>query len=310
MKVEILLLTKCDYEDELRCWLDWHLNIIGFDHIMIFDNESRIDIPNIIKDYPENSIDYKLIKGWPNQYSLYTEYLKTTKYDWSLPLDDDEFLYISDEFSSSIHTLISQLSPIYSKNFDKFYIMWVNMFSPTFLQTRTSLYINSHTNFSYTACSYLSHSWPEDSGWGKTLIDNSTQHFFSNVYAHIPKSLYTKSDATILLLPKLETPNSLNSLPIIYHQHLKLHNSLNEIISSVFIAHFQFKSQNDWITKCTRGRVDIKSNILLSKKHIYGKLYSFPQSLFKPCTLLKDKWNEYISTKSRTSSNSTSNLTN
>ena len=113
---EVMLLTKSDYPEELDCWLHWYLNILGFDHIVIFDNESPIDIQSVISKFPQDKIEYRFIPGWPNQYKLYTDYLKESKAQWVIPLDDDEFLYIGERYNYNIKDLIIAISSQYHRN--------------------------------------------------------------------------------------------------------------------------------------------------------------------------------------------------
>lgn len=288
MSAEVLLFTKSDYENELRCWLDWHLNIIGFNHVMIFDNESNVDIKSIIADYPEGSIDYKYVSGngKSQQYSLYTEYLKTTKYEWSIALDDDEYLYISKDFNYSIHSLIDSIQTKFGNKYNKYYILWINMFSKEPISSHSDLYINTHTCYSYKVCNIIKNLWSEDNGYGKCLIHNLVQHFYSRqeVYTHIPKSISSNNE-TILVYKDLSD--------VIKIKHHYQNNVTLNPNADCFIAHFQYKSLNDWYIKCSRARV---YGNMFAKKSVYNILYKY-KMLFKPLMLLKDRWDEFCKSK-------------
>ena len=94
---EVLLLTRSYHSDELECWLEWYINILGVDHISLFDNESTIDVQGIISKY-KDKVSYRSISGWPNQHKLYSDYIKESEAQWVIPLDDDEFLYIGNKY--------------------------------------------------------------------------------------------------------------------------------------------------------------------------------------------------------------------
>ena len=280
---EVMLLTKQNYPDELRCWLNWYLNVIGFDHIAIFDNESPINVKDIISDYTSDKIDYNLIEGWSNQYKLYNDYIKSSESQYTIALDDDEFLYLGDRYKGNIKTFIESLSANY-ECYNKFYILWVNMFSPEHKSYRDDLFINTHTCYSYEVCNRIAGSWPEDNGWGKCLINtgNFEYEYLYGRNAHAPKCL-NGNDSLLLVYGNEYSP--------IPYQHIRM-NGQSLLNTDAFIAHYQFKSDKDWRLKCTRGRVDTTVNTILNKKHIYNEVQSHSK-LFKDCTLVKDKWNEY-----------------
>ncbi len=269
---EIVLLTKSDYTDELECWINWYLNILQFNHIVIYDNDSSISIPSIITKFPEDKIEYHPIQGWPNQYQLYTNHVRQSKANWIMALDDDEYLYIGEKFNHNIRNLIDYLYTTYRKN--KYYFLWVNMFSPEYHRTRAGLYINTHTSYSYSACRRIHSSWPWGNDMGKSLINNQFdyEYSFNKDLGHIPRCL--NGDNTTLLYDG----TVVNSVCV---------NTQDKIQEDCFIAHYQYKSDSDWELKCSRPVASSQSYNLKSKKHIYRKLYEY-KDMFKSCTLLKD----------------------
>lgn len=95
---EAILLTKYLNERDLRDWLDHHLKVCKFEHIVVYDNESDYDVESICKEYP--NVDYEFVEGVPRQYKIYDEHFKKSKAKWIMPIDDDEYLTFSDEFNS------------------------------------------------------------------------------------------------------------------------------------------------------------------------------------------------------------------
>lgn len=128
---EIVLLTKSYNLQDFKDWCHWHLNIIGFDHIHVFDNESSVDIKSICDTYG-NKISYEKIIGWPNQYELYNRYINNeSKAWWVLTIDDDEFLYVSDKYVHNINNVLLNIS--IDKKWNKIAIGWRNLFPKKYM---------------------------------------------------------------------------------------------------------------------------------------------------------------------------------
>ena len=167
---EILLLTRSYYPEELQSWIVWYLDILKADHIVLFDNDSPIDIPSIIKPYTDR-IEYHSIQGWPNQHKLYTDYQKESKSQWTIALDDDEYLYLSDKYHHSINEFVSIMDSLYHKNM--IYPLWLNMLSEDVLKNHTDLYLNTHTYFSYRAYNKIKMLYCNGNMYGKCFTNNS-----------------------------------------------------------------------------------------------------------------------------------------
>lgn len=284
---EILLLTKSLYADELQCWLEWHLNILGVDHIVLFDNESIIDVSQVIKSFPQDKIEYHYIQGWPDQYALYNNYLKKTEAQWVIPLDDDEYLYLSDTYKN-INQFIISLQDRYHRNM--FYILWVNMLSGDKIYNHSDLYINTHTYYSFEACRKIAGSWSRDDGWGKCLFNLDQEYSFRTEKhtGHIP--LCTNGDNTVVLVNGTATniinPRSIHSDHLFYRKNERVFNK------DCFIAHYHYRTKEDWVRKCNTWDVSSLHIHLQDKVYVYDKIYEY-RSEFLPCVLLKDRWKSY-----------------
>lgn len=284
---EVMLLTKQVHSDELRCWLDWHLNVIKFDHVVLFDNESPINVQEIISNYPHDKIEYHLIKGYPDQNKLYNDHIKESNSEWSIALDDDEFLYIKDELT--VNDLIKIISHEYHK-YNKFYVLWVNLFSKDFIEKRSDLFINTHTYYSYEVFKHVKWS---DNGFGKCFINTGQYEYYYNYYkrAHIPWCL-NGNDRTLLAYGNDYRYYSC----ITYDHHVNLLNK-SKPCDLCFIAHYQFKSNEDWILKCNRGLADNQYNFIKGFIDKYSDIYHHCE-LFKELSCVKDRWQEYVRSKS------------
>lgn len=274
-----MLLTKSYYVDELECWLRWHLNILQFDHVVIFDNESTINVNKILNKFPKNKIEYHFIQGWPDQFTLYNNHTKASKSQWIIPLDDDEYLYIGKEFNYSINEYISFLQKRYPSHM--YYILWNNLMSKEPIQEKKELFINTHTYYSYKLLNRLYYYWPQDNGWGKCLINNNYKYNYfylkNGSTGHIPLCLNNHSQ-TLLVNGKF-----------VHREHIN-YPSESLFLQDCFIAHYQYKTKNDWILKCCSQRVNRKEESIVNKKKIYDMLYSKNYTMTE-CSLLKELWN-------------------
>lgn len=92
MKVAIIAIAKNEnlYINE---WINYHLNL-GFDNIIICDNDDELILPQIIKDDRVIVEDYTNVIGvQPIAYSeMFVKY--RNNYDWILFIDIDEFLFL------------------------------------------------------------------------------------------------------------------------------------------------------------------------------------------------------------------------
>ncbi len=288
MKTRIVLLTRSHHEDELKTWLHWHLDVIGFSHAEVYDNESTIDVKSICESFGDR-VTYMYIHGWPDQYKLYTYDLmkhSSDGYQWSIALDDDEYLYISDKYDGKIESLITCLNNTYNNNM--YYVLWLNMFSrdPLHIWEKPSIY--THTYYSYEACHAIYNKWVQGNHFGKTLlnIDDYKYDYRKGSRGHIPLCLNNR------MSNKCMTVNG----DLVLHADLarELFNSEDEEHSAFgfnndcFIAHYQFRSEADWKKKCNTQRPGSFLYSIRDKVNVYDYLYKHADS-FKECTLLKDR---------------------
>lgn len=132
-RTEAILLTKYLNPNDLKEWLDHHINKVKFDHIHIFDNESDYDIRKVIEPYGDR-VSYQKIYGHPRQYRLYDAYINNiSSAEWVMPIDDDEFLDIGD--FDSVYDAISY----YGNKFPHMMILgirWKHLFPEKFHSER------------------------------------------------------------------------------------------------------------------------------------------------------------------------------
>lgn len=131
---EVILLTKSYNLQDFKDWLHWHLDVIGFDHCLVLDNESSVDIKSVCDSYGDK-VSYKLITGWVNQYKLYNKYVNESKAWWVLPIDDDEYLYMKN-FDNVTDMLLYYQEKW--RDMDKLSVRWQNMFPSDPVAERTT----------------------------------------------------------------------------------------------------------------------------------------------------------------------------
>lgn len=131
---EAMLLTKYLTSDDLREWLDHHLDRCGFDTIHIFDNESDFDVRSICDEY-DGRVTYERIEGQAYQYRLYDSYLECrSNAKWVIPLDDDEYLDIG-----KFNTVYEAIEYYCNKfpHLDILAVRWKHLFPKKFHTERT-----------------------------------------------------------------------------------------------------------------------------------------------------------------------------
>jgi hypothetical protein len=86
------LLTKATRSEDIVLFCRYYIKL-GFDHIVIWDNESPADL-SALEDHP--LIEVRRVAGWPNQNKIFTEFSREAagKHSWMYLTDDDEYLYL------------------------------------------------------------------------------------------------------------------------------------------------------------------------------------------------------------------------
>lgn len=261
---EVVLLTKSYNLQDFKDWMHWHLDIIGFQRCHIFDNESSVDIKSVCDSYGDR-VTYELIKGWPNQYALYNRYINNESPAWwVLPIDDDEFLYVSDKYKNNINIALLTLQKQYP-DMQKLSISWKNMFPAEFTQTRTKSLIENATAWSDQVSASLYKQWRQDNRWIKTVVNTMRKWYWGLPHngGHNPTEQTTNN----------RIPSYMCDGTIVKDcQDFVLPPKSN---LDMFVAHYQFKSDDEWRMKCTKRKSAANQQFDKNKPNVYSNLYQY-----------------------------------
>jgi len=257
---EVVLLTKSYNLQDFKDWMHWHLDIVGFQRCHVFDNESSVDIKSVCDSYGDR-VTYELIKGWPNQYALYNRYINNESPAWwVLPIDDDEFLYVSDKYKNNVNVFLLANSKAHP-DWCKVCVGWRNMFPATFTEERTNPHmILNATGWSNEASSI----WQVGNRPVKTFVNTVYHYDWADKYGqhrtHNPfvigndKYGYTMNNERID--ESWQRYATLGTEPIILY-------------------HYQFKCNSEWIYKCNRrksaGAVGFNKKFPTKYSELYNK---------------------------------------
>lgn len=240
---EAILLTKTYNLQDFKDWLHWHLNIVKFDCVHVFDNESSVDIKSVCDTYGDK-ITYELVKGWVRQYDLYNRYINSQcRAFWVLPIDDDEFLYMKN--FDNVNDMIMHYQNKWP-DMNKFSIRWQNMFPKN----------------------------PLDERGNKSLMEFNTE--ISEKWANLfdggnkPVKTFVKSCNVLYdeRTGQTHNPIACNKMSYLCNgERLKgnwYYGPDTDV--DVKLLHFQFKSAKEWFWKC-KNRLAVYGN----KPFIYTK---------------------------------------
>lgn len=232
---EVVLLTKSYNLQDFKDWLHWHMDIIGFQRCHVFDNESSVNIKNECQKYGDR-VTYELVRGWPNQYALYNRYINNESPAWwVLPIDDDEFLYVSDKHKHNVNRFMLDNVKKHP-DWCKVCVGWRNMFPEKFTEERT----NPHMVLNAIGWSNEASSiWQVGNLPVKTFVNT----LYKYDWADCGKQHRTHN-------------------PFVLGQDMPGYTVNNETITGswqknsttgqedVILYHYQFKCNSEWLTKC------------------------------------------------------------
>lgn len=253
----MVLVVKAYNKQDFNDWLKWHLDVIGFEHCHIFDNESIVDIKSVCRSYGDR-VTYELVGGWANQYALYERYINhESRAWWVLPIDDDEFVYVSDKYNHSINNVVLDLYDNH-KELNKLSIGWRNLFPVAFTETRLDphLVLNA-VGWSDSA----SEVWQAGNRPVKTFVKTTAYYEWSNRIGHsthdpLVNGRYVPSrtiDGSVVNNSWQQAPTKGTADLILYH--------------------YQFKCNKEWLYKCAKRKSPASKSFYKNFPKKYAELY-------------------------------------
>lgn len=213
---EIVLLVKAHNKQDVRDWI-LHYNTFEFDRIVIFDNDSNVNIKKSIVNIDHGNIQYNSIIGWSNQSKLYTNYIKQTDARWTVFIDDDEFLYYKEPIK--INEFLSRY-----ENFAGLTVNWQMISS-------LECCINRPTKSVIDYCLYTSNTGVNTHV--KTFVNPTLVDYY--LISHLPK--FTE-----------------NNFAVDYDRNLSPIPACGNWNNNILLYHYWVKSKRDWNKKKLKGR--------------------------------------------------------
>lgn len=259
MKIEAICLTKYTNLKDMKEWLDWHLFRCQFNHVHIIDNESSYNLENLCKQY-HNKVSYEFIAGHPRQYLLYNNYINNkSDADWIIPIDDDEYLEISNEFNSVSEVLNYYESKF--KNLNMLAVRWKHLFPKKFHTERTGAVLNYCTEQNYElAASFQNYG---DTGL-KTFIKRTGKIHYQEKSekcgrGHVP--LHEKADGAFGFDGSIIRKNHFDKIP------------LDTTDEKIRLIHCRYKGYSDYLQKYINNTAyTVSDKVPHTKNFLFNKL--------------------------------------
>ena len=257
---EVVLLTKTYFLQDFKDWLHWHLDVVKFDHCHVFDNESFVDVKSVCDSYGDK-VSYEKIIGWPDQYKLYARYINNESPAWwVLPIDDDEYLYVSDKYENNIDKFITENEFIKVNHVNKLCIGWRNLFPEKFIEKRQNVHaVLNATGWSDEACNI----WQNGNEPVKTMVKTVNKYEWADKdFKHKTHNPFT--------IGKDEKSYTLNGEEIEHCKQAQPTKGTENLI----LYHYQYKSNEEWIYKCKYRRSPGAKHFFKNYPTVYSQLYN------------------------------------
>jgi len=252
---EIVCLTKTSSLDDMKEWLDWHINTCKFSLVHIIDNESVKGLKELCSQY--KNVTYEYITGRPNQYKIYTAYVRTRmfKSNWIIFLDDDEYFWFNPEKFGSVEDVIRSCYenlPEAHMIAIRWKFLWPK--DPNAHRTTTRL---KHNTEEYTEDKMKEIGIFKESRMCKTLIKLDGWVYFQTAEenyegGHIP--IHSKVSSAVLIsgIPVFNNKSLVKYRKPLNDDDLRiLHCKVTSIEEFMAKNHFSIATKDDNMLKCT-----------------------------------------------------------
>lgn len=279
---ELLLIINTTNFENLFFWIKYHLKVIKFEHIIIVYNNTFDKYTELKKNINSPLVDIYHFQDALCQADIYNFFVRISNSQWILPIDNDEYLYISDKYNNNINELLRNNSGYYKYSFN-----WLSCISKKLMKT-ADLSVPYYKYYNY--CLPLDHS---ECNTFKTIINTSIHHTY---FMH-NETLYPVNDIIKIYDFYTTGYNSMGTVhnPISHdgkkYQHSynisdntivpgrlirKPLKNLDSIDGAIF--HFKYRSETEWTDKCSKVKfkdiigTDLCSTLYNNAK--YHEIYS------------------------------------
>ena len=284
-----LLITNNINTYDIFVWCYYHLNIINFNKIILVDN-TELGIHKTLVSIFKEKIEYHHNPGILYQNEIYNKFVNDTNIQWILPIDDDEYLYISDKYDNDINKYLEyQLNNNYCEKYAfKWHIAFskeliykravndsvLELFNYVFLNNTEKRYDDKHIRYAFPFIKTivntdLPHLYLDDNGNKKRFeiadfmnndYPSNKLSFSKNVFFDILGSVHnpiTYKDNKFIFAYNEETDQYYNGMYSLF--------SFNQE-ADAFLYHFKYRTELEYLYKCNNFKFP---NILT--KHVEEK---------------------------------------
>jgi|GEM_PF-2198451 hypothetical protein len=236
-------------ENDVVEWIEYH-RAIGIEHFYIYSNDdSPVTLLKVLAPYMFQQDSIVTFRHWPvagQQPQIYFHFLQNFKHEteWFSFLDMDEFLVF--KTTNSIHTFMAQ----FEHTHDAVYLNWLiygnnhlierDKDSVLFAYTRRSKTINHHTKV-ITRSAAVDAAFVEQQYLAGTI---GFWHFW-NDYGLAPERLTNAIGGRV--------DDYTKEFPKYAIEQVCRQGVSDLMINTAYVAHFQFKSEQDFIRRAERG---------------------------------------------------------
>lgn len=279
---EVYCVTKTRRLQDFQDGMTWYTKVIPFDHIVIYDNESFVDIKSVCEQYGD-LVEYYRVDGFPERYKINTHPSnQRSRAKWTIPLDDDEFLYIGEQFDHSVNKFLTYMEETYP-TCKKIAAMWINMISEHPVESRddstpalveTNLF---HSRRAFNRATPYKARRMDQMLRGHVLRELGVQHL-QRAYVQSGGITLLSSRGTDVMAYFVNGEKSLQScIP------MRLPDD------QAFVGHYSLRSRQEWLYKCPIPCSGVITQNLKSLSNLYDDVYK-SDKLFEKLTVLKDLW--------------------
>jgi hypothetical protein len=239
-------------ENDIVEWIEYHKSI-GFEHFYIYSNDDDPMIlfkrlsPYIFSGNPSVTYNY-----WPHvgqQPQMYYHFMRNYKHEteWFCFLDIDEFFVLKGIDD------ISQFMTEFESNYDAVYFNWLTYGNNDFFERESDsilLYYYRRSSTIDVHTKVMTRSSCVDETTVRQRYDIRTiafWHFWNDYYGQemrITNVLKDKIDDYAVDFPKIAG------------DYIRRPDVSRQMIDKAYIAHFQFKSEKDFLRRAARGGFD------------------------------------------------------